>query len=127
MKGLVAGAYGEFSTDLNALVKDMPRLKLGVELDQDRAGVAVVMGLVRTKLGVAAVRAQAGLLLDGLRWVGPGGAAAYANRKEARQADERLVAEASAVWASHYEVCVSRAFNLFGAGGPVSGAFASPR
>ena len=86
VQGWVVGAYGEMSDDLLSLVKVLAESKLKVPLASAPGAASVVVEYVRDRMGMAAVKAQADFLLSGLRWCGPGGAAAYAARRELKAA-----------------------------------------
>ena len=86
VQGWVVGAYGEMSDDLLSLVKVLAESKLKVPLASAPGAASVVVEYVRDRMGMAAVKAQADFLLGGLRWCGPGGAAAYAARRELKAA-----------------------------------------
>ena len=59
---------------------------------------------VRTKLGVAAVRSNARIKLDGLRWCGPGSKEAYARRTTRQHAGEVAKATARAMYNAGHDV-----------------------
>jgi hypothetical protein len=86
VQGWVVGAYGELSDDLLGLVKVLAESKLKVPLAGAPGAASVVVEYVRDRMGMAAVKAQADFLLSGLRWCGPGGAAAYAARRDQKAA-----------------------------------------
>ena len=82
IKGLVVGAFGEFSNDLKALMSSFVDAKVPGDPKDFKAARGWAWNKVRTTLGVVAVRTNARLKLDGLRWCGPGGKEAYGRRKE---------------------------------------------
>ena len=102
IKGLVVGAYSEFSNDLIRLIKEAAAKKLGAALADDRNGAALILTAIRRRLGVTAARAQASIILDGVRWCGPGGAEAYARRNVANEHNRHLDEVAYAHHQAHY-------------------------
>ena len=75
--GLVVGAWGEGSEDLHNLVQTISESRLAaIGLSRGRPGseqeLAVIIGQVRRRLSVAAVRANATCLLNRLNLVGEG-------------------------------------------------------
>ena len=61
------------------------------------------MEFLRRRMGLAAVKAQANYLLDGLRWAGLSGADDYGRRKERRVEDDLLRrAEEAQYYARHH-------------------------
>ena len=77
VKGLVVGAFGEVSEELNELVQTLALSRLrtlglqkGREFDKGEMGVQV--GRIRKIISVAAVKSQAGCLLSRLGSVGEG-------------------------------------------------------
>jgi hypothetical protein len=83
VRGLVVGAFGECSPDLLHLMDRMAKARLGGSLNGPGGSGAVTY--VRKRVGVAAVRAQADLILAGVQFCGPGGGTAYARRHDAKQ------------------------------------------
>ena len=107
IKGLVAGAFGEFSHDLKALMAAMVDAKVPGDPRLNQAARGWAYHKVRTKLGVSAVRTNARTKLDGLRWCGPGGKAAYDRRKDSRNAADIGRASMRAMYnATHHVVHV---------------------
>ena len=102
----VFGAWGEASEDVHILVKDlaMSRVKHQQQLDgrwrwsqrSEEAEVAMYTGQVRRLLSVDVVRGQARCLLDRLRGLGAGAAAAVRRREWAAQQEQRLRRERQA-------------------------------
>ena len=84
------GAYGEMSDDLLGHIKVMAEAKLGAPLKTAPGEASVAMEFLRRRMGLAAVKAQANYLLDGLRWAGLSGADDYGRRKERRVEDDLL-------------------------------------
>ena len=64
VRGLVVGAFGECSPDLLHLMDRMAKARLGGSLNGPGGSGAVTY--VRKRVGVAAVRAQADLILAGV-------------------------------------------------------------
>ena len=87
VRGLVVGAYGEFSADLHTLVRELVEAKIPGVPAHTRAARSRAYPWVRTQLAVAAVKRQADVIIEGLCWCGPGGAEAYARRHETRPGD----------------------------------------
>ena len=84
---MVAGAWGDLSVDLHALLRHFAESRVrtserarGWERGSEELGV--VMGKVRRAASVAVFRGQAKCLLERLAYLGPGGAGA-GKRKEA--------------------------------------------
>ena len=102
----VFGAWGEASEDVHCLVKDLAtsRARHQQQLEgrwrrnhrSDEAEVAVLTGQVRRLLSVEGVRCQARCLLDRLRGLGDGAAAAARRRQWAAQEETRLRSERQA-------------------------------
>ena len=102
----VFGAWGEASEDVHILVKDlaMSRVKHQQQLEgrwrfhqrSQEAEVAIYTGQVRRLLSVEGVRSQARCLLDRLRGLGAGAAAAVRRREWAAQEEQRLRRERQA-------------------------------
>ena len=96
----VFGAWGEASEDVHSLVKDLAssRAKHQQQLEgrwrwskrTEEAEVAVLTGQVRRLLSLEGVRSQARCLLDRLRGLGAGAAAAVKRRQWAEQEEQRL-------------------------------------
>ena len=96
MRPLVVGGYAEFGKELHAFMRSVVEAKLRREAGEAPAAFAVGISKLRRWLGVAAMRAQAEMILKGLRYAGPGGREAYARRGVARVArvGERRALEA---------------------------------
>ena len=102
----VFGAWGEASEDVHTLVKDLAttRARHQQQLEgrwrwnrrSEEAEVAVLTGQVRRLLSVEGVRGQARCLLDRLRGLGVGAAAALRRRQWAAQEEQRLRGERQA-------------------------------
>ena len=96
----VFGAWGEVSEDVHCLVHDLAtsRAKYQQVLEgrqrwsrrSQEAEVAILTGQVRRVLSTEGVRSQARCLLDRLRGLGAGAAAAGRRRQWALQEEERL-------------------------------------
>ena len=96
----VFGAWGEASEDVHLLVKDLAvsRAKHQQQLEgrwrwnrrSEEAEVAMLTGQVRRLLSLEAVRSQARCLLDRVRGLGDGAAAAARRRQWAEKEEERL-------------------------------------
>ena len=99
----VFGAWGEASEDVHTLVKDLAtsRARHQQQLEgrwrwnrrSQEAEVAILTGQVRRLLSVEGVRSQARCLLDRLRSLGAGAAAAVRRRQWAAQEEQRLRGE----------------------------------
>ena len=70
------------SDDLLGHIKVMAEAKVNAPLKTAPGEASVAMEFLRRRMGLAAVKAQADFLLDGLRWAGPSGGGAYDRRKE---------------------------------------------
>ena len=102
----VFGAWGEASEDVHLLVKDLAlsRARHQQQLEgrwrhnrrSEEAEVALLTGQVRRLLSVEAVRCQARCLLDRLRGLGDGAAAAARRRQWAEKEEQRLGRERQA-------------------------------
>ena len=102
----VFGAWGEVSQDVHTLVKDLAtsrarhqrQLVGGWRWDRrsEEAEIAVYTGQVRRLLSVEGVRSQARCLLDRLRGLGDGAAAAAKRRQWAEREEQRLGRERQA-------------------------------
>ena len=102
----VFGDWGEVSEDVHALVKDLAisRARHQQQLEgrwrwsrrSEEAEVAVLTGQVRRLLSLECVRSQARCLLDRLRGLGAGAAAAAKRRQWAEQEEQRLGRERQA-------------------------------
>ena len=102
VKGLVVGAFGEFSDDLHALVDGLVKAKLPGPPELNKAARSVVYPYLRRRIAVAAVKGHAKLLLDGLKWCGPGGKEAYSRRHDRKVSDGLAAAAMRAEWAAHF-------------------------
>ena len=94
----MVGAYGEFSPQLHKLVREAVVKLIGKDLKDDVPGASIALSIVRRRLGVNAVRGQANLICEGVRWCGPAGAEAYANRKVAKGSQMYARDSAQAAW-----------------------------
>ena len=102
----ILGAWGEASEDVHLLVKDLAvsRAKHQQQLEgrwrwnkrSEEAEVAMLTGQVRRLLSLEAVRSQARCLLDRVRSLGDGAAAAARRRQWAEKEEERLGRERQA-------------------------------
>ena len=96
----VFGAWGEASQDVHSLVKVLAtsrarqrqQLEGGWRWDKrsEEAEIAIYTGRVRRLLSVEGVRSQARCLLDRLRGLGDGAAAAAKRRQWAEREEQRL-------------------------------------
>ena len=98
VRGLVAGNFGEVSTDTHTLVADMANSRVRVagpsrgrrgRMRGEEAERAIAVTAIRRRLGVMAVRCQASSLLGRLETLGPGGAAAAGRRWQAAEFQRR--------------------------------------
>ena len=94
VRGLVAGNFGEVSTDTHTLVAAMANSRVRVagpsrgrrgRMRGEEAERAIAVTAIRRKLGVMTVRCQASSLLGRLEALGPGGAAAAGRRWQATE------------------------------------------
>ena len=96
----VFGAWGEASEDIHQLVKDIAttRVQHQRQLEgrwrwsrrSEEAEVAILTGQVRRLLSTEGVRSQARCLLDRVRGLGAGAAAAVRRRQWAEKEEQRL-------------------------------------
>ena len=101
--GLVFGAWGEASEGVHRLIQAMAEARMRYQsLQSGKPGSAaelgVIVGQIRRKLSLAAVKAQTECLLAKLHQVGPGTAAMNKRRQWAAQEDERMRREREAQW-----------------------------
>ena len=102
VRGWVFGAWGEASTDVHELVQRITQARVEVASLQPHsqgraksreAQLASLVGYVRRRLSITAVKQQAKLLLDRLQLLGDGAAAAAARRQRAVQLEQAAVRE----------------------------------
>ena len=94
IKGLVFGAFGEGSEDVHSLVQNLATSRAkSVALQRGREGgegeLAGIVGEVRRRLSVAAVKAQADCLLNRMSSIGKGAVAAGKRRQWAMWEEDR--------------------------------------
>ena len=118
IRGWVVGAHGEMSDDLLGHIKVMAEAKLGAPLKTAPGEASVAMEFLRRRMGLAAVKAQANYLLDGLRWAGPSGEDAYRRRKERRVEDDLLRRAEEAQYFARYHKDHAHQGPRPGEGGP---------
>ena len=118
IRGWVVGAYGEMSDDLLGHIKVMAEAKLGAPLKTAPGEASVAVEFLRRRMGLAAVKAQANYLLDGLRWAGPSGEDAYRRRKERRVEDDLLRRAEEAQYFARYHKDHAHQGPRPGEGGP---------
>ena len=94
VKGLVFGAFGEGSEDVHSLINSVVScrartlaLQWGRECGEGER--AAIVGEVRRRLSVAAVKAQADCLLNRMSSIGQGAVAASKRRQWARWEEEK--------------------------------------
>ena len=96
MKGLVVGAFGEFSSDLHKLLNDLVEAKIPGTPEGTRAARSHAKPWVRRQLAIAAMRQRADMKINGLAFCGPGGKEAYDRRNSASRADSAVRADMEA-------------------------------
>ena len=106
--GLCFGAWGEASEEVHRLVQVLAESRLKFQgLQQGRPGsdqeLAVLVGQVRRRLSMAAVKAQVDCLLAKLHQVGPGNKQLAKKRTWAIQEDQRMARERGAQWLRRVE------------------------
>ena len=129
VRPLVAGGYGEFNKALHAFMCSMVEAKL--RRDAKAAPAAYSMGIskLRRGLGLAAMRAQVGMILAGLQYVGPGGREAYARRGEVKVVRAEVRQALEAEWFTRFHKnheSVGGGPPRAGEGGPPERAAAAP-
>ncbi len=83
------GAFGDVSEDFDVLVQDTATTGARkhwrkMQCKSPAEAFGPIVWKIRKLLGVAILLAQARLVMDGIRWCGPGSAAAAERRKRAR-------------------------------------------
>ena len=106
--GLCFGAWGEASEDVHRLVQTLAESRLKYQgLQMGRPGgeqeLGVLVGQVRRRLSMAAVKAQVDCLLAKLHQVGPGNKQLAKKRTWAIQEDQRMARERGAQWLRRVE------------------------
>ena len=106
--GLCFGAWGEASTDVHNLVQTLAESRLkfqGLKAGRPRSKqeLGIIVGQVRRRLSVAAVKSQVECLLSRIHQVGPGNAQLAKKREWAVLEDERMRRERGAQWLLKYE------------------------
>ena len=96
VKGLVVGAFGEFSSDLHKLLNDLVEAKIPGTPEGTRAARSHAKPWVRRQLAIAAMRQRADMKINGLAFCGPGGKEAYDRRNSASRADSAVRADMEA-------------------------------
>lgn len=106
--GLCFGAWGEASTDVHNLIQTLAEarekfqcLKEGRPRSKQELGL--IVGQVRRRLSLAAVKAQVDCLLSRIHQVGPGNNQLAKKREWAVMEDMRMKRESSAQWLLQYE------------------------
>ena len=94
IKGLVFGAFGEGSEDVHTLVQSLASSRartMALQRGRDcgEGELAVIVGEVRRRLSVAAVKSQADCLLNRMSSIGQGAVAAGRRRQWARWEEEK--------------------------------------
>ena len=102
------GAWGEASTDVHNLVQTLAESRLkfqGLKAGRPRSKqeLGIIVGQVRRRLSVAAVKSQVECLLSRIHQVGPGNAQLAKKREWAVLEDERMRRERGAQWLLKYE------------------------
>ena len=106
--GLCFGAWGEASTDVHNLVQTLAEARLkfqGLKEGRPRSKqeLGLIVGQVRRRLSLAAVKAQVDCLLSRIHQVGPGNNQLAKKREWAVMEDRRMKRESSAQWLLQYE------------------------
>lgn len=106
--GLCFGAWGEASTDVHKLIQTLAeaRLKfLGLKEGKPRSKheLGLIVGQLRRRLSLAAVKSQVDCLLSRIHQVGPGNKQLAKKREWAVIEDKRMKRESSAQWLLQYE------------------------
>ena len=103
MKKLVAGAFGDLSSDFHDLLKhfadaraEVSALAKGREGGAGAGELGKVMGEVRRAMSVVVVRSQALCLLERLSQLGPGARAAGERRRVVQRLEEVRTRQAQA-------------------------------
>ena len=102
--GLCFGAWGEASEDIHWLIQIMAESRL----QSGRSGntkqeLGILVGQIRRRLSLAAIKAQVECLLSRLHQVGPGNKQLAKKREWAAMEDERMRRERSAQWMRKFE------------------------
>ena len=108
--GLCFGAWGEGSDDVHSLVETLAQCRLRFQMQQDGRPdqgsdneLALIVGQIRRRLSVTAVKAQVGCLLSRIHQVGPGNKQLAKKRQWAIQEDERMKQERHSQWMRRIE------------------------
>ena len=106
--GLCFGAWGEASEGVHQLVQTLAESRLKFQgLQRGRPGseqeLGVIVGQVRRRISLAAVKAQVDCLLSKLHQVGPGNTQLAKRRVWAVREDERMTRERGAQWLRRIE------------------------
>ena len=103
--GLVFGAWGEGSQEVHSLVETLAQCRLRFQMQQDGRPdqgsdneLALIVGQIRRRLSVTAVKAQVGCLLSRVHQVGPGNKQLAKKRQWAIKEDERMRQERYSQW-----------------------------
>jgi hypothetical protein len=106
--GLCFGAWGEASNDVHKLVQTLAESRLrfqGLKEGRPRSKqeLGLIVGQVRRRLSLAAVKSQVDCLLSRIHQVGPGNNQLAKKRQWAVMEDMRMKKESSAQWLLQYE------------------------
>ena len=106
--GLCFGAWGEASTDVHKLIQTLAeaRLKfLGLKEGKPRSKheMGLIVGQLRQRLSLAAVKSQVDCLLSRIHQIGPGNKQLAKKREWAVIEDKRMKRESTAQWLLQYE------------------------
>ena len=103
--GLVFGAWGEGSQEVHSLVETLAQCRLRFQMQQEGRPdqgsdneLALIVGQIRRRLSVTAVKAQVGCLLSRVHQVGPGNKQLAKKRQWAIKEDERMKQERYSQW-----------------------------
>ena len=102
VKGFVVGAYGEVSQDLQEFVNAVVESKMCGRAKVQQAAASYLYTKVRRTIGVAAARAHAAMVIEGVKYCGPGGEEAYRRRHEVKQQADKYQADLDAAWHARY-------------------------
>ena len=102
VKGFVVGAYGEVSQDLKEFVNAVVESKMCGRAMVQQAAASYLYTKVRRTIGVAAARAHAAMVIEGVKYCGPGGEEAYRRRHEVKQQADKYKADLDAAWHARY-------------------------
>ena len=110
IKGLCFGAFGEASQDVHDLIETMAESRLNFQVlaegrpeggsDQEKA---LIVGQIRRRLSLAAIKAQVECLLGRIHQAGVGNKQLAKKRERALIQDEKMRRERNAQWVRNVE------------------------